>query len=497
MIPSSASTSRLHGNPRAWGQRLIGGALLVATGVLLGEQYLTPNKRVIPSILALIVFGMAWRFSMMSGIGVLVMALPFPRGTTFGNTNLALILMLAVIWLLRISQRESALPRRTPLDAPMAALLLCYVLSFYNVSEMTNLKYGLANFELFVGCLLTFVLIVNSVRTRRDLELLHLFQIASAVSLFVLAVYELNHPGAMFIRGWLDFTQTTGTEFNTKNVRVGSSFRDYELLSEFCVITLGLVVFRLVRARSFGARAAYIGVMLLNVFVLFTTVTRGAIIAGGIGMVLLLWMIRRRLRVVPFTIVTGGATAGLLALEWYVSHYTRSGDIFTRLMATQVVNGWMPDSRADVWPNAWARALVHPLLGQGPYYGVMKGYALFWPHCVYLYYANILGFTGLAVFLWLLWKLWKATRPTVDQMTDPDYAEAFKLVARTQLVVFAVNEVKIDYLRNPIYQFVVWVMFASWVAAELVTRHEALPAPAAEPVRAPARRPIQPAVGRA
>ena len=493
-MPSTTVLQSLKHTSQAWGQRLFGALLIVATGVLLGEQYVTPNKRVIPVILATIVFGMAWRFSMMSGIGVLVLALPFPRGTTFGNTNLALILLLAVIWLLRISQRDTPGARRTPLDAPIAALVLCYVLSFYNITEAANLKYGLQNFELFAGCLLSFVLIVNNVRTRRDLELLHLFQIVSAVSLFVLAVYELNHPGGMFIQGWIDFTQTVGSEFNTKNVRVGSSFRDYELLSEFCILTLMLVVFRMLRARSFGARAAYLGIMVLNVFVLFTTVTRGAIVSGALGLVLLLWMIRRRLRIVPFTIVAGGATMALLSLEWYVSHYTRSGDLFARLAETQVVNGWIPDSRAAVWPNAWARALVHPILGQGPYYGPMKGYALFWPHCVYLYYANILGFTGLAVFLWLVWRLWKVTRPNVDRLTDPDYAEAYKLVARVQLAVFLMNEIKIDYLRNPIYQFEVWVMFSTWVAAELILREEATAA-AEAPARAPARVEIRAVAG--
>ena len=41
------------------------------------------------------------------GLGVLVMTLPYPRGTAFGNTNLALILILLVIWLLRVTQRQS------------------------------------------------------------------------------------------------------------------------------------------------------------------------------------------------------------------------------------------------------------------------------------------------------------------------------------------------------------------------------------------------------
>ena len=38
--------------------------------------------------------GVAWRLDIVSGVGVMILALPFPRGTTFGSTNFALILLL-------------------------------------------------------------------------------------------------------------------------------------------------------------------------------------------------------------------------------------------------------------------------------------------------------------------------------------------------------------------------------------------------------------------
>ena len=43
---------------------------------------------------------------------------------------------------------------------------------------------------------------------------------------------------------------------------------------------------------------------------------------------------------------------------------------------------------------------------------------------------------------------------------------------RLQLVLFAVDQVKIDFLRNNVYQFQVWLLFASIVIAHRIAREE-------------------------
>ena len=44
----------------------------------------------------------------------------------------------------------------------------------------------------------------------------------------------------------------------------------------------------------------------------------------------------------------------------------------------------------------------------------MPGYDLTWPHCVYLYYANIVGFIGLGFYLLVLLTFARMTSPRVD-----------------------------------------------------------------------------------
>ncbi len=444
--------------------------LILAAGVLLGQQYVHPDKRVIPVMLSAIAVGVTWRIDMISGIGLLILAIPYPRWTVFGSTNIALVLMLAIFWLVRVSIRQLAPPRSSPIDLPLAALVIVYILSFKNVHDAVHLDYALRNLWLFLGSIVMYFLITNNVHTERDLRRVHDAQLLSALLVFLLGLYELNHPGQSFIRGWIGFQHTTGTEFNTHNVRIGSAFFDYELLSEYAALTLLLAGFRWFRARSNNERAVYTGFVVLNVFILFATVTRGAIISLALALPVLLWLVRRRLRVVPFTVAATAAIALFVGMNVFVSSFTRSGNLFERLEGTKLVEGWIPDSRVFAWTNAWERALVHPFVGQGPFYTDLPGYNRMWPHDIYLYYANIVGFVGLAFFLVMLFLFFRMTRPRTDDIVHGSYAEAYLIIAHTQFWLFVINEAKIDYLRNPIYQMVVWVMFSVWTAAYSVTR---------------------------
>lgn len=492
MDPTPPTTPRLLHQLPKWPGRLLNPALVVLAGLVLGQQYVNPNKRVVPVIIGLLVSGLAWGVGIIAGLGVLIMALPFPRGTVFGNTNLALILLMLVIWLLRITQRQIAPPRRTPLDLPIIGLLTMYMLSFYNVHESTLLIRGLQNFELFAGAVLMFYLIVHNTRTVADLDRIQQFMMISAASIFLIAVYELNHPASVFIHGWIDFSNTTGSEFNTRNVRVGSMFHDFELLSEYCVLTMMMAIFLLIRARSLGRTVIYGSFLVLNAFVMFATVSRGAIVALTVGILYLLWITRRHLRFVPLTIISVAVIIGFVSMNFFVANYTRSGDMFARLAHTRVVQGWMPEDRAETWQNAWGRAMAHPLLGAGPSYGEMLGWKLWWPHNVYLYYANIIGFPGLLFFLWMLVTFLRRTRPKVDDLKHPDYAQAYLIICHVQLVMFMVNEFKIDYLRNSVYMFPVWVLFAVWTATWRIAQSTAaarvpaldLPVPAPRRLRA-------------
>ena len=182
-------------------QRGIGLALLVGAGVVLGINYLMPDKRMIAVIVATVLFGMMWRVDLVTGIGVLVLALPYPRGTVFGGTNVVLVLLLLLLWLLRASIGQAARPHRTPVDVPMVALLIAFIVSFYNIDTRVNLERALENFVQLLAGMAMFYLIANNLRRPEHLERVHQFYAISIAMVGMLGVWELFHPNTVFIPG--------------------------------------------------------------------------------------------------------------------------------------------------------------------------------------------------------------------------------------------------------------------------------------------------------
>ena len=478
MNPAASYPIPAEGRGRDWLSLTLGIALLIATGALLGMQYFQPEKRTIAVLAALVVFGIAWRIDMVSGLCLLTLLLPFPKGMVFGSSTVAFILLLLVIWFLRIGQRHSPAPRRTPIDIPVAGMLIAYVLSFSNLQNNQHLERALQNTSLVVACVLMFYLIVSNLRTEAALQRFHLFQAISVFAVTSLAVWELNNPGQAFIRGWIQFSLPDQMEtLNVKNLRVGGPFFDYELLCEFCALNLLLITYLFLRARTLLRRTLLGLLMILTTFILFATVTRGGIMALAAGTVYLLWTLRRQLRLVPFVLASSAAVGTLLFMNYYVATFTASGDLIARLMGTTFHYGVVPDDRLVAWTGAWERFLEHPILGHGPVFTYMTGTRMwYWPHNLYLYIANIVGIVGLGFFLGILWMVFRATLPTVRTLRDPSYARSYMLIAHTQLIVFMIDQVKIDYLRNSVYQFQVWLLFATMVSGSLIARQ---PAPAA------------------
>jgi len=186
------------------------------------------------------------------------------------------------------------------------------------------------------------------------------------------------------------------------------------------------------------------------------------------------------------TVALAGAVLAFVVMNYYVANFTNSGDLIARLSnpdSWQFRNG-MPAARASIWESALERMMIHPWIGHGPVYNTDKGIDFwYWPHNGYLYIGNLVGIVGLTCYLWLLFQLWRTSRPISLDLHDGNYARAYLLIAHVQLVVFAVDQLKIDFLRNPTYPFQVWLLFAYIVSAHrLSQRSGTVPAPS--PARA-------------
>ena len=464
---------------------------IVALSVVAGAQVVNPDPRVLQVVAAVAVVFLAFRATSISALAFAVLLLPFPKGTSYGNTNVAFTLLILLVWIFRVSTKREVPAVRTALDVPLLCLVMAYAISFYEV-DAGHFTQALSLFLNLLSYLLVLYLMVNIIKTSKDVQKVLAMQYLSCIIVCLFAVYEQGHPGASIIPGWIDLGASEGM---TSSIRVGSTFLDYELFGEYCVLNLFLQMFLFTRATSNTRRWLLTGTMLLTFYCLFATVTRGALISFLAGSAYLLWLSRERLNFVKLVMILSLSIGMIAGADFVVANFTNSDSVLERLFGTKIENG-IPDTRAGAWKMAAENIAAKPIIGHGPYYADRRGVEVqWWPHNVYLFYGYIVGLVGLAFFLWFLWELWRITRPRALSLGSGTYLQGGSLLARVLLFTFMIDQTKIDYLRNPRYSFFVWMLFGLLYAMGRAARDEAAQ-PALAPVALDAT-PPRPAVARA
>ena len=459
---------------------------ILVAAIIAGGQIANPDPRVLQVIAAGLLVLLAFRSKSISALMLAVLFLPFPKATSYGNTNVAFILLIFIIWLFRVSRKQAAAPQWTRLDLPVIGLVMAYALSFYNVHAHDLARSWAITASFFTYLFLAYM-VINIVRTSEDVKKIFFAQTISSVLVCLIGLYEVGHPSSVIVPGWIELNQ--GYEFARQGVRIGSSFLDFELFAEYCGLNLLFQIFLFQRATSKTRKFLVAALMGITLFCLFATVTRGAIISLTVAMVYLVWISRRRVdfvRLVTFGFLAIGLLGGA---DFIVSHYTRTGSVMERLMGTELEGGVVPETRAGVWKQASENVMKEPIIGHGPFYAADRGLVtLYWPHCLYLYYAYIVGFVGLAFFLWILAVLWRATKPRAPSPGSGTYVQGATVILRAMLVLFIVDQIKIEYLRNERYSFFIWFLFGLMIAVDQVAKREA----AAAARNAPAAIPFDP-----
>lgn len=455
-----------------WWRRGALGVAVLGLAIFAGTQFANTDKRILQVAAAGLLVYMTFRSRLITGLALAVLFLPFPKGTSYGTTNMAFMLLIFLAWVFRVSTGRAKVAGRTPVDLPILGLVMAYGLSFYNVAVPEYIPLAWGQFTRFLTYIFLLYLMVNIVRTTADVRKIFIVQCISCFLVCMCAVFEQLYPGSAIVPGWIDFSATYGTGHG---VRVGSTFLDYELFGEYCALNLIVQLFMLQHASSVSRKAMVGGLMVLTFYCLFATVTRGALITFMAGMIYLAWLSRKRL---SFVRLTAGVclVVGLIAGgDFAMSHFTTSDSVLERLFKSEIVNG-MPDSRGPAWIAVWEEVMKSPVIGHGPYYSIEKGMGLkWWPHNVYLYYAYIVGIVGLFFFLWILRELWRASRPQAASMNSGTYIQGATVLVRVLLFMFMLDQTKIDYLRNGTYSFFAWFLFGLILAVSNVARLEAQP----------------------
>jgi O-antigen ligase len=164
----------------------------------------------------------------------------------------------------------------------------------------------------------------------------------------------------------------------------------------------------------------------------------------------------------------------VVVLEGIVARYTISGSMFQRLSQTTLQRGVIPDTRMLSWGFAVERAMEHPIIGHSPGWDFSKKLQQeMYPHSGYLFILNMTGFFGLLSFLFLLFRFVRVSMVSIkESLIHSSFSAGFLKVLHVSLVIFIIDQIKIEYLRNDIYGYFVWFLLGLIAATSVIIRKQ-------------------------
>lgn len=449
--------------------------LAVVVSIVLGQQIVQPHHRMIKMAVLAVVLAFLTRYPIIFSLYFFVLLMPFPSGVVLTSTNVILMTLIPMIWMVRSLATGERLFKRTEVDKWILIFLLAHVVSFWNVETRQGVIDGIRVVWKQLTAVAFFYLIVTFVTDENKLEkMMKIVPIAGAIAAST-ALFELFVPGFELIPGWIEARERFGAGtlgYRVVGMRVAGAIGSYDLLSDFCAFNLWLAVPHFLRARNAIEKLLWLGVSALTITVLMATANRGALAAFALAFFYGLWVFRRYLNLRRLVIVLCAVVVVFSVTQIVLDKYTLAASVTKRFAATQF-RGLTPDSRVGVWAPVFERAMEHIYIGHGPWYETSVGLTrYFWPHNGYLYYLHTIGLLGLVPFVIILYKLFRASARYAHPLASGSFLGLALSILNVQLFMFMVGQLRTDHQRNIdyIYIYIVWLFFGLIMAAHQILK---------------------------
>lgn len=442
--------------------RILRGALLsVGAGVLIASIVTAPTKRNLEILAAILFLGFALMADPFRALLFVTILIPYPAYTTVGSTSMLLIAAVGGLVLLKGPQLNLPSPffKRDADLAILGYLLMC-TLSWYVQPRAGYTEARFLYFGILSGIAMYYLILTIINTPERLWKLLEITQIM-AVSLAVLAMFQWNFPDKQILPAFFKFSQKVAEmeEIRRGQVRVTATFNGQELYAEYVAwsVILQYILFRHQRdlhRKIFWALAA-----LLSLSALFATATRGAFLAlvGGF-----IYMIVVGGRAIPRFQMMKVLFLGVAVFYLALGFVEPLVEFLMQRMETIGMDDGSVQHREVVMRQALTGVVDSPALGHGVSIpaGTFRGGVSKNIHSLYLHLAYTIGLPGLVAFCSLLAILFRNSWRLVRRSALPRDLRELALGLHVAFVIFLVDEVKIEFLRQPMYMHMVWSLFA-------------------------------------
>jgi O-antigen ligase len=457
-------------------------AFIIAAGALTGFQLFKPTKRVIEAIAGFILLLVMWNLSGFYALLFFIMAYPFPFALSLGNSDVIFILIIFTVSLIRTQAGLFKFRSSKKLNIPITLMVLSFFASFYNVDYAAGeFKINFVATFPFLTAVMLFYLCISYIDSEERMKKALNAVVISAAFVSLFTLFELLFPGRVLIQNWL-YTQHR-TALVAKGVRMQGPFFDYELLSEFFALNIPLIFLCLVRSKRLLGKAAYALLLFASLFLMFSTITRGGVIMLTVGFIYMAIISRRDLNFIRLVAFTAVLVFLMVSIDVFIARYTTSGSTLARLFASTFKSGIIPENRYAIWRRGIALGMETPFIGHGPAWDYTRGLqGRLIPHNIFLYLFDLLGLFGLSAFVFFLYRLAKmSVRSIGASLVSSPFPQALLKMLHVCLVMFILDQIKVEYLRNNIYTYFVWLLFGLIAAAYNIiqqnSREQVLPAP--------------------
>jgi O-antigen ligase len=417
-------------------------------------------------VVSMILFVLAINVPQRITVGFLILIIPFQFVTSrYGTLNIVLT------YVLGISMLMTGRIKSVPMLGTIVLIFVSYSLSLFQSHVQTmfdQIFYMIAIISNFI----LFIIVYNFFRYRPDakyaLNLLVMMNVLVVIYGLIQITVGFDQFAFFGVSEW-----AFEKNLETKQRLIGA-FGPAGVTGAYYAMQMLAVGYLFIQPARYTKKFFLTVLLLANFGLLVGTGSRGSFLVLLGGVVLFLWFFRREMGLVK---IAQNVTIGTLMFSIVAIGMVSLTDfnvLFERLEDTQLEGG-IPETRQLAFALGIEGFSEAPILGHGPRLRLMvdrernlQGYKTIpYPHNLYLFLLYTVGIVGLTVHLLFFFRLamryLKAKRPSNEEPLTAGFPRLGLLL----LIVFMVDQLKIEYLRVALndmqhYVFMLLAMFLAF-----------------------------------